>query len=341
MTKHKLNQNGASAIMFAMVFIIVISLLTVGFATLARRDQRAALDKTLSNEAQYAAEAGVESVKEYVKRKTAEGVDPSSKPNCDSSVTDYTLPNFSEAGLSISCMTWDTTPTSAVKTLGAYETWSFVDSEHNNQNTNLTFGLSGTGNKSGYGVCATGRMNALPPIGNDHLPIIKLATISQSDIDNTAQPKIEIFYLVPFKNGNSNPTAVALGDGLLNTNGNGAVYSVNCNNDNSCKANISQFPSMSSGTARMFFFQVIGSNGADINYQRGGVGLKNIQTKVDVNVIAQDQSKRLISYIPSSGTVKTWQPWFAAVADSLCKDIKVDGTNSGGIINSGTACPNN
>jgi hypothetical protein len=347
MKKNNLNQSGASAIMFAMVFIIVISLLTLGFATLARRDQRAALDKTLSNEAQYAAEAGVESVKEYVNRVGDAAV---SNDQCDpSAVAAFNMPDFQEQGLRISCLQWDTEPTEAVKTLAPYDTWSFIDEGVGNQITYLTFSPRDSGSINGYGN-ATGRLGSLPAIKDQYLPIIKVATVSQGDIDNTATPKIEIFYLVPVANGNSGDTNVQLGDAGNgpNTNGNGGVYGVNCDSDGKCRAQISQHPNPSvANDARMFFFQVIGSRTADINYSRNGggggakVGLKNIQTKVDVNVIAQDQSKRVVSYIASSGTVKTWQPWFAAVADSLCKDIKVDGTNSGGIINSVTACPNN
>ena len=153
---------------------------------------------------------------------------------------------------------------------------------------------------------------------------------------------------MPVANGNTGDTNVQLGDSGNgpNTNGNGAVYGVNCDGGGKCRARILQYPNPSvANDARMFFFQVIGTRAADLNYSRNGgggpkVGLKNIQTKVDVNVIAQDQSKRIVSYIASSGTVKTWQPWFAAVADSLCKDIKVDGTNASGVIN-GAACPNN
>ena len=150
MTKHKLNQNGASAIMFAMVFIIVISLLTVGFATLARRDQRAALDKTLSNEAQYAAEAGVESVKEYVNRVGTAAV---SNDNCDPGtlISGYEKPQFNENGLDISCIKWDTEPTEAVKTLEPYDTWSFIDEGVGNQITYLTFSPRDSDNISGYG----------------------------------------------------------------------------------------------------------------------------------------------------------------------------------------------
>lgn len=57
---HKqLDEQGFASIVIALILIIVLALLTVGFAQLARREQKSALDKQLSTQAYYAAEAGV------------------------------------------------------------------------------------------------------------------------------------------------------------------------------------------------------------------------------------------------------------------------------------------
>ncbi|HUY85450.1 MAG TPA: PilX N-terminal domain-containing pilus assembly protein [Candidatus Dormibacteraeota bacterium] len=53
------DQRGFASIVIAMVMILVLSLITVGFAQLMRREQRSALDKQLSSQAYYAAESGV------------------------------------------------------------------------------------------------------------------------------------------------------------------------------------------------------------------------------------------------------------------------------------------
>lgn len=52
-------EDGFAAIIIAIVLVIVLSLITVGFAALMRKEQRAALDRQLSNAAYYAAESGV------------------------------------------------------------------------------------------------------------------------------------------------------------------------------------------------------------------------------------------------------------------------------------------
>lgn len=55
----KLNENGFASIVIALILIIVLALLTVGFAQLARREQQSALDKQLASQANYAAESGI------------------------------------------------------------------------------------------------------------------------------------------------------------------------------------------------------------------------------------------------------------------------------------------
>lgn len=52
-------QDGFASIVIAIVLILVLSLITVGFAELMRTEQHSALDRQLSDQAYYAAEAGV------------------------------------------------------------------------------------------------------------------------------------------------------------------------------------------------------------------------------------------------------------------------------------------
>ncbi|HEX4774332.1 MAG TPA: PilX N-terminal domain-containing pilus assembly protein [Candidatus Saccharimonadales bacterium] len=70
MLKNKrLNQNetGFASLVIALILILVLGLLTVGFAQLARREQQTALSKQLTNQAYYAAESGVNDVAQKVK----------------------------------------------------------------------------------------------------------------------------------------------------------------------------------------------------------------------------------------------------------------------------------
>lgn len=55
----KLNERGFASIVIALVMIIVMALITIGFAQLARREQRDALNKQLASQAYFAAESGI------------------------------------------------------------------------------------------------------------------------------------------------------------------------------------------------------------------------------------------------------------------------------------------
>jgi len=61
MIKAKLHQNekGFAALVIAMTLVIILSLLTVGFAQIIRNESRQALNRQLSSQAYYAAESGV------------------------------------------------------------------------------------------------------------------------------------------------------------------------------------------------------------------------------------------------------------------------------------------
>lgn len=57
--KLRKSQEGFASLVIAIVIVLVLSLMTVGFAQLMQREQRSALDKQLSSQAYYAAESGI------------------------------------------------------------------------------------------------------------------------------------------------------------------------------------------------------------------------------------------------------------------------------------------
>ncbi|MEK7594124.1 MAG: pilus assembly PilX N-terminal domain-containing protein [Patescibacteria group bacterium] len=70
------NEQGFVSMVVAMTLIIILALLTVGFAQLARREQKQALDKQLSVQAKYAAESGINDVVEAIQRGTINDTTP-------------------------------------------------------------------------------------------------------------------------------------------------------------------------------------------------------------------------------------------------------------------------
>src|SRR3569623_1752522 len=60
------NQEGFASLIVGIIIVLVLSLLTVGFAILVRDEQRQTLDKQLSTQAFYAAESGVNDAINYI-----------------------------------------------------------------------------------------------------------------------------------------------------------------------------------------------------------------------------------------------------------------------------------
>lgn len=95
MQKHtalKANEHGFASLVIAIVLVLVLSLITVGFAELMRHEERSALDKQLSSQAYYAAESGINDATKAINdgftgSKTTCGPDSSTPDLSDNTVT--------------------------------------------------------------------------------------------------------------------------------------------------------------------------------------------------------------------------------------------------------------
>ncbi|SRR6266568_5213051 len=103
------NQSGMVSIMVTMILMIVLSLIVIGFAQISRRNQREVLDRQLSTQAFYAAESGVNDVRNLMATIGA----PPAKTACTNSGAFYSnlQPNINSAnGISYSCVLVNPTP---------------------------------------------------------------------------------------------------------------------------------------------------------------------------------------------------------------------------------------
>lgn len=376
----KLNQTGASALAFTTVFILVLSLLSIGYATLARRDQRATLDKTLSAEAQVATESGVNSVTKYIETVgLVNAVSSSANPaaecyNPNPGIANYSLPSFGTDGPKITCIKWDMTPTSINLTLKPFEPYSFGFKTLTGTGVVKLEWTSTDSPSDATSLYDRQAGNKLPAIKEKAFPIIRLVIANTTNIYDPLW-KPQIIYLVPSSNTPSQPHTVTPGQpcgdmsaytdyvdlgncgvGTSSSNislADGLVYYVPCDfSKQYCSARIGGYHYdtglAANGINLSYNITSIGGTNSDVIFQSansmdgfatGAVNkMAGIQAKVDVNVQAQDQSKRTIASIPLQK--QTWQPWFATLAESLCKDIKVDGENTRGKIDP-DACPKN
>lgn len=110
------NQQGFAAFVIAIVLVLVLGLITVGFAELMRKEQRSALDKHLSSQAYYAAEAGINDATKavnsgYSKMKTDCAPLPASDTTPGGSSLKSGQIGGAEVGVSYTCLLIDPTPT--------------------------------------------------------------------------------------------------------------------------------------------------------------------------------------------------------------------------------------
>ena len=80
-------QEGLISITVAIVFIMIISLIVLGFSQVSRRNARQALDRQLSSQAYYAAESGINDVVYDVSKKLEAGQEISPQNNCSGTYT--------------------------------------------------------------------------------------------------------------------------------------------------------------------------------------------------------------------------------------------------------------
>ncbi|HSX16630.1 MAG TPA: PilX N-terminal domain-containing pilus assembly protein [Patescibacteria group bacterium] len=80
--KQQWKQRGMVSILVTMLLMIVISLIVLGFAQISRRNQRQSLDRQLSTQAFYAAEAGINDARNLIKNAINSGTAVPAKTDC-------------------------------------------------------------------------------------------------------------------------------------------------------------------------------------------------------------------------------------------------------------------
>jgi Tfp pilus assembly protein PilX len=297
----KLNQKGMSSIIFAMVFVIILSLLAVGFTTLVRNDQQQVLDKTLSFQAQYAAEAAIN-------RKGAELIDAAATgtPVADS----VGCPNLqlNSAGFSasadVTCITWTSSADSIVKdSLGTdpyitkLNTTGFTSSR-----LTFTWQSSNAAITANYGAAGAN----LPSINNANIPIVRV-TVADKNLGGLTH-----MYFVPANAGAAIVGAV-----------DGQVSPVACNAAGLCQVSFVY----STDSAWLSMMAYGGSANVTVEARDDATSalrkLVGAQALIDANARSQDVTKRIQARVPLVS--QTWAPGFVLSAKNACKDFRVDG----------------
>lgn len=313
------DQSGASAIMFTMFFIIVISLLTIGFALLAQKDQRSTLDKTLSLQAEYAAESGVNAVRNYIEQNPS----LSNRDNCSSTPlpSGFIQPLFS-SNVSVTCYTWKNGTNRVVIDGLNFGSPEWIPFNPAGPVGSIRITWTGSGNLDS----STCNSNSINGIRNGDFPSLRLIT---SNLNST-----NINYLC------ARQSAAATSNG----NNDGGIAVANCNSVNkSCTATINA--PIITGYLAIAQLQQGNVETVTIEAFNGGAAVELTGVyEIDVTAKSQDIIKRSFSTIaPGGGT--SWSPGQFVVGSNsnLCKNYKVGSTANASTPSAspGPLCPTN
>lgn len=327
------NDDGFASLVVAIVIVLVLSLITTGFAQLMRREQRSALDKQLASQAYYAAESGVNDALKAIQAGyniaktncgTTAGTDVDTSINGNQFLLDNKVGiNGANTGASYTCLLIrpdplnldyrpvDTfTPTTAEfvarDSSGNPSPVTSIEVSWEDALGNNTF-LSSPSDCSGRSFASAGSLGwsytglvnfQLIPVPNAHVTRDGISTASMTA------------YLCP-NLGVANQAPGSLGYSA-NTTGsnNGAIISGNCNTSHSghaynCSSVINNLGSLTNQTTFFISIRSIYSRShVNVTAYNGStkLTLTGAQTVIDSTGKAQDVLKRIQVRVPSGNT---------------------------------------
>jgi len=320
-TQKTANEGGFASITVALVIIVVLALLTLAFAQLARHERQSALNKQLSAQAQYAAESGINDIMNAIRN-----TGPPAGAGTDECIP---LANFangvvdSNRDVRYTCAVVDTSPGDLQADIDAGKSWGTTFSTDQPLDT-LTFKWNSR----------TGKNTAKDAIADKFTPAtnwgqspgvlqVSITPLNALDRDNLANSTFTA-YLYPSKPGEVTTIAASSGN-------RGAVISGACSDIESlltCTSKIQNIRGSGGGQiAGPFLIRILNyydnthvemtaSNGTD------NLRFRDSQVKIDVTGKARNVLKRLQVYIPLDR--KAELPGYAIEASGLCKRFKTE-----------------
>jgi len=309
---YKNSQSGAASILFTMVMTVIISLLAIGFSIITSNDQRATLDKSVSSQAQYAAQTGINSVVEAIANGTIQV-----GTNASACTTANILPTFNVSNLKVSCLKWNFSPASLSYSNNSFST---VISPTNTL-TGIKIVWGTITSKNAY----TSSVNNLSSAVATNFPIIKIVLANAADVSTA-----KTIYVVP---GSSSSV------GQINTAADTSkVVTANCGSDTltTCSFTVNLTTTQYTwDTTHSGLVSVTGLNGDVSQYSingvvsSGSVSFNNSQVQIDSTATDNNQVQRLIASYSINGT-SSWKPVFAAEVENyaLCKNYEYTTANT-------------
>ena len=348
-TKPIKNQRGFASLVIAVTLIIILSLLTVGFAELSRNEVKQTTNRQLSSQAYYAAESGVNDAVRAITDGFNEKKDtcppygtapsPSASTQGEKDLADNTVVSSSGATVEWTCLLINPSPTdlefSSVSTTKprTFKTWS------DSNITSMTFywqdaaaGVTGFQTING----ASSSNNTFPklttwqaninPGGNGATGLLRVALTPLSDTSRAGLiANTYTVYMYPTTaSGNTTTYAPDKSTTGVVVNGNCSTANVGAPNNwpKYCSVTINGL-NITAGTPLLVDLRSIYSaTDIQITANNGAADLLGVQTQVDSTGRDQDVLKRIRVAVPNTQEY-TYPGYTLDSLNGVCKQLSV------------------
>ena len=332
----KKNQSGMVAIPVTIILMIIISLITIGFSTTIRKEQRQALDNQLSSQAFYAAESGINVAAQKLK------ADPTiTKSDCGPQgafvASDYTINGTGindASGTTVTCLLIKPVNDLQFTGVGGTSKVSLIDTGTVNINAIYINWQNANGNA--VTTCDLPRTfpSAAQWSANCSQPILRVDLVPISNAMTAANLREKQFtaFLYPNKTASG---SIDFADAVAGPDGKklGAIVNAKCNETtdaNKTQKCMAVLNNVVPGTTYAIrIISLYGNSNVRVHVRdAGGIqpDLKNAQTLVDSTARSMDVLRRVQVRLPlvSSSNV----PDFALSAgNGICKRYSVTATD--------------
>jgi len=327
---NSINERGFASVVVALIMVLVLGLISTGFAQLSRKEQNSALNKQLAAQANYAAESGINDALSDIKlgRITANGgsgLNPASKsicmtPSAPAKTNNQTL-NL-EKDVTYRCLLVDLAPTELE--------WASVEPETNRTLsfntdglTDLTFNWESLDSARKNNFRSPSDTSFTPKSGWNSPAVIQFMIVPVPANDRISRnPASFTAYLYP-STGSSNTVAYS-----TVAADQGKIVPGNCI-AGKCSVTISGLGATGANTFLVYMFTYYDSANISASARNGGtqIPFKDSQAMIDVTGKARNVLKRLnvrvpIKQITGIDTSPQSMPNFALEAQNICKRIK-------------------
>ena len=324
--RHQLRrQQGVVSLIVTVVMMIVITLLVLGFAEIARNEQRSSLDDQLSAQAYYAAESGINDARAVISKAIATGGAGSvqSKSVCGSAGS-YTLDPIvdSQHNVSYTCVLVNATPTTLTKTISYDSSVLPITSGGGNfSSLQLSWQVP-----PGYTATASGCYTNVANLHDNPIapntgtgdwscnyPMLRVDLLDANGGMSRAgwDGKTSTMFFVPF-NSTSVSNSVGLG-------AKGTAVAARCTSSN-CVATITGL----GGTAYYMRVTTLYLSGSNLTVSAGGIPFVGVQATIDSTGKAQDVLRRVLVAVDLTDANAYNIPSAAVISrDSVCKRFSV------------------